>query len=179
MHSPGMAARARQLRRAIGVCLPAVLALGTGVARPADLPLVDVLRELDGPGGMDTVDRVQILQIDYAAQYRAAVSEHFIEQNAEQRCVMPFTAVRRTDFLLALHAARPRDSTQGADLRWSAIFLDRQGIPLHRLSVNGRYFLVGLGRLGYLDGIGVAFEPGMGAWFERTMTDCRMVSRHD
>jgi len=143
------------------------------------LPLVDALRELDSPGGMDSVARVQLLHIDYSVEYRSAVSEHFIEQNAPARCEMPFTAPLRTEFLLTLHAAAPQTTDQGADLRWSAIFLDRQGIPVHRISANGRYFIVGLGRLGYLDGIAVAFEPGIGEWFERTLANCLKSTRHD
>lgn len=138
----------------------------------SELPLADVLRELDSAGGMDAVARVQILHIDYAAEYRSAVSERFIDTNAQGRCEMAMNETLRTGFLMALHASAPATGAPGADLRWSAIFLDRRGIPLHRVSVNGRYFLVGVGRRGYLDGIAVDLQAGLGTWFEQTMAAC-------
>jgi hypothetical protein len=174
----GPGSTARQLAARALLCLAATAAPSTASsARAEELPLVDLLRELDGPGGMDAVARVQILRLDTSAEYRVAASEGFLNDNAQTRCEMAFTPAMSADFLLALHTAAPEVSSEGADLRWGAIFLDRQGIPMHRLYVNGKYFLVGLGRLGHLDGIGVAFKSGMGPWFQRTLAACRTTQK--
>lgn len=163
----------RQLIRSPAAAAGLSLVVSALQGQTRHFSLVDLMRELDGPGGMDAVTRVQILRVSLTAEYRARVSESFIEQNAEVRCEAPFTPTGRTDFLLARHKAAPRNGDAGVDLRWSAIFLDRQGIALHRLSVNGRYFLEGTARRGYLDGIAVALRPGLDAWFAKALADCR------
>jgi hypothetical protein len=154
----------------------ALACVGATPAAPLDAgatPLADLLRELDAPGGMDAVRRVQLLRLDVSAEARIAASQRYVDEHAQTRCEQDADAALVADFLLALHASAPQKSGEGADLRWGAVFLDRQGMPLHRLYGNGKYFLVGFGRLGYLDGIDVALKPDIGRWFQRTLAACR------
>jgi hypothetical protein len=170
--------RNRAAARARAIAALLWLAAGAPLrAAAADASLEDLLRELDGPGGMDAVARVQLLRLHTSAETRVAASERYVHDNAQTRCEMPFTPAQSADFLLALHASAPTLSGEGADLRWGAVFLDRQGVAVHRIYGNGNYFLVGLGRLGYLDGIGVALRPDMGRWFKRSLADCQRAQQ--
>jgi hypothetical protein len=158
-----------------------VAAVALGLAAPClagDQLLVDVLRSLEDPAQMELLARVQLLHMPYAVQTQERVTEHVLHETADQRCEMDLPLASYVAFLDALRAAQPATTSQQADLRWGAIFLDAAGRPLHSVYVNGSYFLAGTGRIGYIDGINVALKSGMAMWFERSMATCLQQNAH-
>lgn len=175
--TPGHApARMRAPRRRAGLLLG--LAGLVACASHADsTPLATALREMEGTPGLSVTATVQLLHIGYNVAPRGRVTERLLGDTATTRCRMQYTPALGADFLFSLGTATPQPAAQEADLRWAVEFLDRHGVPLHRLAINGRSLLDGAGRLGYVDGIAVALQPGMAEWFERTLAVCQ--SRHE
>jgi hypothetical protein len=170
------AKRARRSQIGGRFCRLTALALAGCLAAAAtagDVQLEDVLRGLEELSGMDQIAQVQLLHIPYTVETHTRVTAHLLYETASLRCQMPFTRVNGVELLNALRTARPQNATQEADLRWGAIFLDPSGRPIHSLYVNGKYLLPGVGRLGYIDGINVELQPGLGDWFERNLALCR------
>jgi hypothetical protein len=140
-----------------------VLPAATDEPKDPNLALKSLIADLE----QEEISRVTILHLRYDVLAFHAVSPSDLEGWASTKIDMPLTPDLRSELIDALKRTTIAAYGDQSDLRWGAVFFDNAHQHLHSIYLNSRYFFVGAGRLGYIDGDTVAVNAPLSEWFER------------
>lgn len=133
---------------------------GTNVPQLATSELVDDLVS-------QRIVKARVLHVPYDVFIRYALTPENFEQAADFRKTEPLSLEARRELVVALRKAELRPLDHVPDLRWGAVFLDKNGREVHAIYLNG-LIEHQVGREAVIDGTPTRVSGSLVAWFERT-----------
>jgi hypothetical protein len=151
--------------RFCGICLLLLYLCGASVmaeSRAVELNLEAVKSELVS----GFVARVDIFYMSYDRVTRTRITPAMLEVQADAKFRLDLPSPVADDLVRAIEGTKLHRIDDEPDLRWGAVFFNRDGKRVHSIYLNGRSFWEA-GRKGYVDGTAFGLNGALVAWFEK------------
>jgi hypothetical protein len=129
----------------------------------ADAALRSLTKELlDG-----RIAHVDIFHIPYEVLTRTRITPELLEAQAKMKFNVELSSSVGQSLVPVIEDLKLHHIERAPDLRWGMIFWDHLGKRAHSIYLDSRYFIIGTGRRGYLDGTLIGFDGSLIRWLER------------
>lgn len=139
------------------------LAFPAGTGRAAQ---PDVLSRIESTVARGEITRVEVYFVNYEILTFAGVTPQTLPNYADSHQVTDLSGDLRDSFLKAIRLTKIEPLNDSSDLRWGILLINKSGEVSHSIYLNGRYFIIGAGRSGYIDGVSYSFNSTLVDWCE-------------